>query len=79
VREPRPVWQQYKEVDKVSESLHDTAWLLFGYIQSLGGTLKLENERVSFEGAGEGLAGVPGFPRFSVRRLEKSAKRPGLA
>ena len=63
----------------MSESLHSTAWLLFGYIQSLCGILKLENERVSFEGAGEGLAGVPGFLRFSVRRLEKSAKRPGLA
>ena len=61
------------------EPLHNTAWLLFGHIQSLGGVLKLENERVSFEGVGEALAGVPGFLRFSVRRLERSAKRPGLA
>ena len=61
------------------EPIHNTAWLLFGHIQSLGGVLKLENERVSFEGVGEALAGVPGFLRFSVRRLERSAKRPGLA
>ncbi len=45
----------------------------------MGGVLKLENEHVSFEGVGEGLAGVPGFLRFSVHRLERSAKRPGLA
>jgi hypothetical protein len=45
----------------------------------LGGLLKLENERVSFEGVGEGLAGVPGLLRFSVHRLERSAKRPTLA
>jgi hypothetical protein len=63
----------------MSESLHNTAWLLLGHIQSLGGVLKLENERVSFEGAGEGLAGVPGFLRLSVHRLERSANRPGLA
>jgi hypothetical protein len=71
--------RNYTEAERVSEPLHNTAWLLFGHIQSLGGLLKLENERVSFEGAGEGLAGVPGFLRFSVRRLERSAKRPGLA
>jgi hypothetical protein len=63
----------------VSESLRNTAWLLLGQIQSLGGVLMLENERVSFEGVGEELAGVPGFLRFSMLRLERSAKRPGLA
>jgi hypothetical protein len=63
----------------MSESLRNTAWLLLGHIQSLGGVLKLENERLSFEGVGEGLAGVPGFLRFSMLRLERSAKRPGLA